>query len=202
MKKRKIVLSLFALGVLMEVTFCPNEGETSRPCGSPLLNGSLQNLSGSCVDDDTEHIRLEKVNIPENESLILYAFAGSTTMENGLKVTLQGGSSGKLIITHPDSTVGSKEITRQNLTSEGVYCFDFHNEEKPLHSLVWVGEFCDLSGVSHKSRLEMNTLFNSQMPSAGWPVNGNPTGRFFNYKASSDRVKLEKIEGREPIFQE
>ena len=193
-KKMKIKQLTILLILLFGVISCANEEEENETCGAPTLDGSLQNLSGLCLVDETEHIRLEGVNIPSEETLTIYAFASSATAEDGFKIILRGGASGEIVLDHP--TGMDPSLTGQDLTAGNTYCVDLHNEETPIHVLAWSQADCDSS-----EELESKALFNSE-DDVTWNAEDNPTGSSFNYKSSSDRVKVQKIEGREPIFEE
>ena len=188
--KQLTILFIFLFGVIS----CANEEEENETCGAPTLDGSLQNLSGSCLVDETEHIRLEGVNVPSGETLTIYAFASSATDEDGFKVVFRGGASGEIELDHPAADM-SGWVRNQDLTAGNTYCVDFHNGEMPIHVLAWSQAGCDSS--------EGEALFNSE-DDVTWNAEDdpNPTGSSFNYKSSSDRVKAQKIEGREHIFED
>ena len=192
--KQLTILFIFLFGVIS----CANEEEENETCGAPTLDGSLQNLSGSCLVDETEHIRLEGVNVPSGETLTIYAFASSATAEDGFKIILRGGASGEIELDHPTADMSGRVLNQDLASAESTYCVDLHNEERPIHVLAWSQAGCDSS-----EELESKALFNSEEDNTlGWPADGNPTGSSFNYKASSDQVKAQKIEGKEPIFEE
>ncbi len=170
---------------------------------APILDGSLQTFESRCTVHRVQHVRLEEVSIPEGEELIIYAFASSRTEENGMDIRFLGGRSGQISIRHPEVNEPAL-VSTENLTLSDVYCVDLHIREVPIHVLLWKASDCNLGGISDAFTLNENTLFNSALhtnqDTGNWRKTQNPSGRFFNYKASSNQVRISKIMGSESIF--
>ena len=188
MKKKLIPI------LLLSVIGCVNSEVTLNNCEAPTLDGALHAFSSNCVKDTNEHIRLEGVNIPSGQSLNLFALASGANQENGIKISFSGGADGSIEIKHPSASPNT--ILNRNLTNEGTWCIDIHHKyEHPDHVLVWSGDNCKAGAASGS-----NAIFDSN--GEGWLSSGDPTGKHFNYKASSSAVKVSKISAGKAIIED
>ncbi len=200
--KYQFIFSLIGL-ILFNTIRCSDDenGNDMMQSCSPVFDGNLQAFDRGCVEDENEHIKIEGLNIPQNETLALYALASSNTARDGIVITFKGGSTGSISIKHPENP--EHIINGQNLTQNETWCIDLHKEEAPVHVLVWKGT----SRCNGNANAD-NALFDSEGdpspgngPSAQW-TGSESEDEHFNYQASSENVKAVNISAGEPLLEE
>ena len=191
------------------VAYCSNDPDNQNDqgqCSQPILNGKLQTFQASCLAHVTEHVRLEGVNLPGGQTVTIYAFASAKGKEDGMELSFVGGQgqTGQILIKHPN--VDEPFLIRnQTMNLGSTYCVDLHIREVPIHILIWKDKNCDLQGSSHAFTLIKNIIFDSQLQrdtdQGNWRgQSNNPSGRFFNYRATSDKAQVALIIGKKSIF--